>query len=109
MDIQAISEYLTLGKDSLGLLKEAAALLPRGPKKEAAEKQLLAAEQALARDNATLAKQQGMRLCDCTMPPQVMLWREGEKAHVCPNPQCGRRHVPRPRARVTRSTFVSSW
>ena len=31
-----------------------------------------------------------MKLCDCTFPPQIMLWQEARKAHVCPNEACGR-------------------
>ena len=37
---------------------------------------------------AKLAKQLGYELCLCTFPPSVMLWRETEKASVCPS--CGR-------------------
>ena len=37
---------------------------------------------------AKLAKELGYELCLCTFPPSVMLWRQPEKAHVCP--ACGR-------------------
>ena len=42
----------------------------------------------LSLTEAKLAKQLGYELCLCTFPPSVMLWRETEKANVCPS--CGR-------------------
>ena len=47
------------------------------------------AEGSMKRADAKLAKELGLRLCDCEFPPNVMLWRETEKAHVCP--RCQRR------------------
>lgn len=47
-----------------------------------------ASQTALSLTEAKLAKKLGYELCLCTFPPSVMLWREAEKANVCPS--CGR-------------------
>jgi hypothetical protein len=46
------------------------------------------ASQTVSLTEAKLAKKLGYELCLCTFPPSVMLWRETEKANVCPS--CGR-------------------
>jgi len=45
-------------------------------------------ERLLKLTEAKLAKEFGYELCLCTFPPSEMLWRETEKANVCP--ACGR-------------------
>jgi predicted nucleic-acid-binding Zn-ribbon protein len=50
---------------------------------------------------ADAAKSLGHVLCQCTFPPQIMLWSETCKAHVCPNFDCVRtegKEPARPRA-----------
>ena len=47
-----------------------------------------ASQTVLSLTEAKLAKKLGYELCLCTFPPSVMLWRETEKASVCPS--CGR-------------------
>ena len=91
MDFTDLSEYIRVSKDALDLIKAAIPLLPKGPKREEAEQKIAAAEGMLKGSDAKLARDLGMKLCDCTFPPQIMLWREAEKARVCPNPNCGRR------------------
>jgi len=86
-----IVTYITLAREGLGMLKELRELMPKGPKRDEIEQKLKRAEEALQRSDAQLAKQLGYDLCECTFPPQIMLWREQEKACVCPNPACGRR------------------
>jgi hypothetical protein len=40
-------------------------------------------------------------MCQCTFPPQPMLWRQAEGAFVCQNPACGRRtEGGTPRAKI---------
>jgi hypothetical protein len=64
--------------------------LPQGPKADAAQRQIEKAEVALKSSEAELAQTLGYRLCQCTWPPQIMLWREQEKLYRCQNPQCGK-------------------
>jgi len=91
VDYQEIKAWVDLGRGTLDLLKSAAAMLPTGDKRAAIEAKLLEAENALKRSDAKLARDLGLKLCDCAFPPNVMLWKEAEKAHVCPNNACGRR------------------
>jgi hypothetical protein len=94
MDFADVQGWIGAVKDSLGLLKAGAELLPKGQNRSELERRIKAAEDALERSDAKLARELGMKLCDCTFPPQIMLWREAENAHVCPNPECGRRWKP---------------
>ena len=94
MDLADIQGWLGTAKDTLGLLKSAAALLPKGEKRAEIEGKISAAENTLARSDAKLARELGLKLCDCTFPPQIMLWKEAQKAHVCPNAACGRVKKP---------------
>jgi hypothetical protein len=65
-------------------------LLPTSAKRTEMEQKIAAAENALKRADAALAQKLGFQLCQCTYPPQIMLWREQEKITKCPNPECGR-------------------
>jgi hypothetical protein len=76
--------------------------LPRGEKRAEIEHKIKDAEDILRRSDAKLARELGMKLCGCTFPPQIMLWRETERAHVCPNPECGWRRKQATSACVAR-------
>ena len=56
--------------------------------REEPNKRTDASQTVLSLTEAKLAKKLGYELCLCTFPPSVMLWRETEKANVCPT--CGR-------------------
>jgi hypothetical protein len=90
-DPHMVGEWLRNGKVALDLLNSARALLPKGVEREAIETKINEASDALERGNASLAKALGYHLCQCTFPPQVMLWRERQTAYVCQNPDCGRK------------------
>lgn len=96
-NIDDINDYLTAGKSAVALIKSTIGLLPKGSERDKAEEDIARAEKALEVSRAAAAKALGYRLCQCTFPPQIMLWREQEDAHVCPNPECGRRDE-RPKA-----------
>lgn len=81
------SEYIKAGSDAFLLVKALYPLLPKGGDEVAAK--IEAAETALQKANVSLAKAWGMKLHDCTFPPQIMLWNEDDKTHICPN--CGHR------------------
>jgi hypothetical protein len=68
-------------KDIIALLK--------GRSGDEAEQKIKAAEEALKRADVALAQKLGFKLCDCTFPPQIMLWHEKEKVTKCPRTECG--------------------
>jgi hypothetical protein len=90
MDFSDIQGWLVSAKDAVGLMRSVVELLPKGEKRTEIESKIAAAENTLARSDAKLARELGLKLCDCTFPPQIMLWKEAQKAHVCPNADCGR-------------------
>jgi hypothetical protein len=89
MDFTDLKDYVSLSKDALDLLRSAYDALPKGDQRDKAEKAVEAAATLLARSDAKLAKDLGYKLCQCTFPPQPMLWREAETAWVCPRRECG--------------------
>ena len=92
MAVQDWAAYLSAGKTVLEIFRGIRAELPKGEASDAAQKHIAEAENALKQTEAELAKALGYHLCKCTFPPQIMLWREAEKATVCPN--CGHRDEP---------------
>jgi len=86
--IQDVAEYLTASKAALDIFKSAKELLPKR-QKEQMQQQIDQAERSLKASEAAAAKALGYKLCQCTWPPQIMLWAEAEKAHVCR--ECGHR------------------
>jgi hypothetical protein len=88
-----VADYIKLGTEAFALLKALYPLLPT-QKRDEVETQIHAAEEAFQMSKVALAKEWGYRLHDCTFPPQIMLWKESERAHVCPNPECGHRTTP---------------
>ena len=60
-----------------------------------------ASQTVLSLTEAKLAKKLGYELCLCTFPPSVMLWRETEKASVCPS--CGRQSKTKQSKKIKRS------
>src|SRR4051812_40633159 len=85
----AFAEYIKAGSEALVLLKTLYPLLPTQNRDEV-EAKIAAAEEALQKANVALAQSWEYKLCQCTFPPQIMLWREREKGHYCPRPECGR-------------------
>ena len=93
MDFTDLSELLSSVKGGIDVLKGARDLLPKGKNRDELENKIQAAEDILKRADAKLAKDLGYNLCQCTFPPQIMLWREPEQSYVCPSKACGRRIV----------------
>jgi hypothetical protein len=85
--------FLTAAKTLLDIFKGIRAELPKGPKADQAQAEIEKAEQALRTSEAELAKTLGFRLCRCEFPPQIMLWKEKEGAHICP--KCGHQYPPK--------------
>ena len=90
LDMGDLQTYFHTGKEALDLLKAAIPLLPNSKERESAQAKLATAEAIMTRNDAELAQKLNYHLCQCTFPPQIMLWKERQNAHVCPNPDCGR-------------------
>jgi len=80
--------YVRAAKSALDMIKAAKELIPKGKDKDAVAHKIEEAEQALKRADAKLAKELGYPLCECTFPPQIMLWKEKKRRFVCPNSAC---------------------
>ncbi len=89
-DLQDMISAVKEGSEVFALLKTLYPLLPTMPNRDLIEAKIEAAEEAWRRVNATLAKEWGYNLCQCRMPPEIMLWHEREKLFRCQNPNCGR-------------------
>ncbi len=71
-------------KDALEILKTAVPFLPKGRKHDELDGKIKAAEASLARSDALIAKTLGYKLCQCTFPPQIMLWKNDMGVFACP-------------------------
>jgi hypothetical protein len=109
METGDILGWAQAAKAAVDMLKSAYTLLPKGANRDEIEQKIKMAEDILKRSDAKLAKELGMKLCDCTWPPQIMLWKQTANAHVCPNEQCGRtriRPAPLPRIKQRRRQLL---
>jgi hypothetical protein len=92
--IQELSgQTLRAGKTTLDMFKNILTLLPKSEKSEQAGQQIEEAERAPQSSKAELAKGLGYRICRCTFLPQIMLWKEKERASICA--LCGNRYPPK--------------
>lgn len=87
MDYVDIKGWFEAAKAALALLNAAKDAIPKGKPRDEAEAKIHEAESAMKKADAALANELGYRLCKCEFPPTPMLWREAEKAEVCP--RCG--------------------
>lgn len=83
MGLKEITEVIAAFKGAMDLLKAASSMLPKGQKKDEVDAKIIAAQEALKRADAELARNLGYKLCQCTFPPQIMLWQQAQSAHVC--------------------------
>jgi hypothetical protein len=107
MSLKDISEFAVAGKSVIDLFRSAYALLPKGSDREKIESTVKEAEDGLRRSDAELAKALGYPLCQCTFPPQIMLWREAEGAWVCQHNECGHKRGERPQV-ITGSSWLAA-
>jgi len=89
-------EYLAAAKTLLDIFKGIKSEMPAGQKADQAQVGIEKAEAALATTEAEIAKALGFKLCKCTFPPQIMLWKQDQKTNVCP--ACGNQDPPRHKA-----------
>src|ERR1700722_8657901 len=102
MDYADVKGWFDAAKAAFAVLNAAKDALPKGRQRDEVEAKLREAEGSMKRADAKLARELGLRLCECEFPPNVMLWRETEKAHVCP--RCGAR---RERPDISAATGVN--
>lgn len=99
MEASQIAEYIKASKDALDILKSLVGFLPKGADAETAQQRLEEADKALKATEVQLAKALGYQLCQCTFPPQIMLWKQDRQVKVCPN--CGNEHDPNRRVGIS--------
>lgn len=93
--IDQFSDYLRAGKETIVLLQAAVGLMPKGEDRTKVEAEIERAEHALKMSEARAAQSLGYKLCQCTLPPQIMLSKGYHDVHnvelfVCP--QCDKQH-----------------
>lgn len=88
--IDDLNQWLGAFKGAIDAIKSARDLLPTSTNKLSIDDQIRRAEETLRVSNSKLAESFGYPLCQCTFSPQIMLWQEAKKAHVCSNLACGR-------------------
>ena len=84
--ITELNNFITLSKNLISTLKEIKTLLPDSEAKTQINETITAAERELALSEAAMAKELGYQLCQCTFPPQIMLFT-GKKRYQY---QCNR-------------------
>jgi hypothetical protein len=73
MDVPNWATYLSAAKTVLDIFKGIRAEIPQGQKTDEAQRQIEKAEQALRASEAELAKTLGYKLCECTIPPSIIV------------------------------------
>ncbi len=106
MELSDLKDWFGLSKEAIELMKAAYSVLPKGKEREEAEKKVEAAAALLARSDAKLARDLGYKMCQCTFPPQIMLWKEAQSAWMCPNAECG---SAKKSAQISSSRETPSW
>lgn len=81
--IPEIKSLIDVSKSIVGLLKDFRDLAPAPKQSEIAEK-IEQAEKELSLAESATAKELGYDLCQCTFPPQIMLYKAEQGATVCP-------------------------
>lgn len=72
--ITELSNFVTLSKNLISALKELKALLPNPEDRNRLDEKIESAERELAISEAAAAQNLGYQLCQCTFPPQIMLF-----------------------------------
>jgi hypothetical protein len=87
MNIEAVQAAFAALRNCLVALKTAKELLPKGKNKQKVTEDIEKAEKNIAIAEAQIAKEFGYRLCQCTFPPQIMLFTGASNRYKCPT--CG--------------------
>jgi len=92
---------------AFSLLKQGKDLIPKGEKKQAAEKALGEAEEKFNLAKTKIAKELDYELCRCTFPPQIMLTTSDRHHWKCP--KCGSEIDKTPFIKSGNSGKASEW
>ncbi len=90
MDLNLIPTVFNSIKSTLVVFKEAKETLPDGSKRAEAAIKIEEAERLLKIAETETAKALGYNFCQCTFPPQIMLFEKTKNVFRCQNPECGR-------------------
>ena len=82
-----IVEWIAIAKGGVDALRGALALMPAGAARDELQHRVDQADLSLQKAEVFLAKDLEYKLCRCTFPPQIMLWKNDIKTNVCGN--CG--------------------
>ena len=82
-----IRVFLAAAGQFLSVFKKAKDLLPDSKEKDDATKALETAESSFKVAEAQLAQSMGFELCQCSWPPNIMLYRHELDEHHCS--ECG--------------------
>jgi len=85
--ITELSNIVTLTKNLINVLKEIKALVPNPEDRNRLDEKIESAERELAISEAAAARDLGYQLCQCTFPPQIMLFT-GKKQSQYQCPRC---------------------
>jgi len=86
--IAAIKTLVDTSKSLIDLFRTLAERCKDPALREEVEQALVDAETRMKLAQAESAKSMGFPLCECTWPPNIMLYRRAQDANVCP--ECGR-------------------
>ena len=78
-----LNQFLSSIGQVLSLLKKGKDLLPDGKEKEDTEQALMEAEASLKVAEAKLAQSMGFELCQCSWPPNIMLFKHQHDEYRC--------------------------
>ena len=82
--IAEITSLIKTSKSAVSLLKEIRNLIPNAGQQSEISERILQVEKDLELAESTTAKELGYDLCQCTFPPQIMLYQKDIKSTVCP-------------------------
>lgn len=106
VDLSGLESGIRSFKGALDIARTLRDLLPAGEQREDAERKIDEATAALAASEAQMAKALGYKLCQCTFPPQIMLWKQAAGVFQCPNDECGHTVSPPSKRQTIRSTWL---
>lgn len=82
--LEELKAGLEMAASALSILRQARNALPESPEKDLSTIEINAAERQLALAESQIAQSLGYELCQCTFPPQIMLYNSKKADRFCP-------------------------
>lgn len=82
--LEELKAGLEMAASALSILRQARDSLPESPEKDLSSLEIKAAERQLALAESQIAQSLGYELCQCTFPPQIMLYDPKKQDLFCP-------------------------